>query len=273
MKKVEITRERLTELYVDKQLTMFEIAEIYNVNRTTIANRLKEYEIDSNPSQRKYKILKAIPLLKEQKELIVGSILGDASLIRSGRRINTYFKISHCEKQKEYLFWKKAILGNLVNSIAKMIDKRGNSIMYGFNTLSHHELNFYRDLFYENNKKVINKDIGLYLTPLGLATWFMDDGSKDCNNVSYRLSTDGFSKEDNYNLKFILKSNFDLNVKVCEYEKHQKKYYYLSINKRNSAIMTDIISPYIVDCMKYKLVTVPQRLHAKLPQGGDDDIV
>lgn len=253
MKRINIPKEKLIDLYIEKHMTMFEIAEIYNVDRTTISNKLKKYGIDSDPSQRKYRLLKATPLNKEQKELIVGSTLGDGSIVMNGRRVNSYFKIAHCERQKEYLMWKKIVLGNFVNNIRKLVDKRGNSVMYGFNTLSHHELNFYRKLFYENNKKIIKHDLGLHLTPLGLATWFMDDGSK-LNKVNYRFSTDGFTKDENYKLKHILKANFDLNIKVCEYERNQKKYYYLSLNKRNAVNMTEIIRPYIVDCMKYKLI-------------------
>ena len=204
MKKIDIPREELVELYVDKKLTMFEIAEIYKVDRTTISNKLKEFQIDSDPSQRKYRILKEVPLTKEQKEFIIGSVLGDASVILSGRKITPYFKVAHCEKQKDYLIWKKQILGNLVNTINKQIDKRGNSTMYQFNTISHKELNFFRKLFYNNNKKIIKEELGLYVTPLALAVWFMDDGTL-CNKCNYRLSTDGFTKEENLILANILK--------------------------------------------------------------------
>lgn len=262
MQKVDIPKGRLVELYCEKYLTTFEIAEIFKVDRTTISNRLKEFGINSNIGQRKYRIIKATPLNKEQKEMIVGSVLGDGSVIISGRKKNAYFKVAHCEKQKDYLMWKKEILGGLVNVVNKQEDKRGNSVMYQFGTLSHHELNFYRNLFYENNRKIIRDELRNYLTPLGLATWFMDDGSK-CNRCNYRLATDGFDKVDNYKLQQILKANFDLNAKVLEYIRNDKKYYYLALNKYNTVNMTKIIAPYIVNCMKYKLID-PQRLHAKL---------
>jgi hypothetical protein len=253
MKKAEISKEKLIELYVQKNMTTFEIGEIYGVNRSTISNYLKIFGIDTNPSQRKYKILKETPLTQEQKDLIVGSTLGDGSIILSGRKITPYFKIAHCEKQKDYLYWKKEILGNLVNNVSKNIDKRGNSIMYGFHTISHKDLNPIRKMFYENNKKVITENIIDYISPLGLAAWFMDDGSKTRSN-NYRLSTDGFSEAENYILKEMLEKKFGVLVKVCEYTRHDKKFYYLSINKENSIKMTQEIKPYVVDCMKYKLI-------------------
>lgn len=249
-----IPKEKLIELYVEKKMTTFEIAEIYNVDRSTISNKLHQYQIDIDPTQRKYKILKAIPLTKEQKEFIVGCTLGDGSVICSGRRVNSYFKVSHCEKQKDYLLWKKVILGNLVNNITRYEDKRKNSVMYSFHTITHHEMNFFQKLFYENNKKVVRNDIGLHLTSLGLAVWFMDNGTLMHNQVNYRFSTDGFTRDENHMLSNIMKANFDLNVKVCEYERQNKKYYYLSLNKRNAMNMTEIILPHMVDCMKYKIM-------------------
>jgi len=257
MKKIDIPKDKLIELYCEKHLTMFEIAEIYNVDRTTISNKLKQFNIDSDPSQRKYRIIRGIPFTKTQKEFIVGCTLGDGSVICSGRRINSYFKVDHCEKQKEYLMWKKELLGNFTNTINTYVDKRGNSTMLGFHTIAHTELNFYRKLFYENNKKVIRDELGLHLSPLGLAVWFMDDGSLN-STCNYRFHTQGFTEKDNIKLQNILKANFDLNVKVCEYERNNTKYYYLSLNKRNATNMTEIIKPYVVDCMKYKLIDIGQ---------------
>jgi len=232
---------------------MFEIAELYNVDRTTISNKLKKFQIDSDPTQRKYRLLKATPLTKRQREIIVGSTIGEGSIVCSGRRKNSYFKVSHCEQQKDYLLWKKQELGNFTNTVNKVEDKRGNSVMFGFQTLAHQELNFFRKLFYDNNKKVIKDELGLYLTPLGLAVWFMDDGSKNgtCNQ---KFSTDGFSREDNERLAIILKANFDINVKVLEYERNDQKYYYLFLNKRNAINMTEIIKPHMIESMHYKLV-------------------
>lgn len=253
MKYIPISKEKLEELYVDKKMTTFEIAEVYNVDKQIICNKLEEFQIDINPSQRKYAIIKKIPLSKEQKEFIIGSTLGDGSVILSGRRTNAYFKVSHCEKQKDYLLWKKMILGNLTNVVNKYEDTKSNSITYGIHTVAHHEMNFFRKLFYDNNKKVVRPEVGLHLSPFGLAVWFMDDGNK-YSDVTYRLSTDAFTQDENHLLRDIIKANFDLNVKVCEYEKNNKKYYYISINKRNSFLMTEIISPYVAGCMRYKLI-------------------
>lgn len=261
MKRTDIQKESIIELYIDKQLTMDEIAKIYNVNRTTISNRLKEYHINSNPNQRKNSHIKQVQLNQIQRSLVIGSVLGDASIILSQRRVTPYFKVAHCEKQKDYLLWKSDILKPFVNNVAKTIDKRGNSIMYSFNTVSHKELKFYHEIFYTNGIKTINKELINYLDALGLAVWFMDDGSK-LNNCNFRISTDGFSEDENMILADILKSNFNLTAKVNRYQRNDKYFYYLSLDKDNAIKMNELISPFFVNCMKYKLID-PQRLHAK----------
>jgi hypothetical protein len=253
MKKYNITKEELIDLYINKQLTTLEIGNIFKVDRTTISNKLKSFNILTNSAQRKYKKLKDTPLTFEQKSLIFGSTLGDGSIILSQRRKNAYFKVDHCEKQKDYLFWKRSVLGSLVNTIRKNIDKRQNSIMYSFNTISHKDLNLLRDLLYKDNIKVIKPEIETYLNDLSLAIWFMDDGTKSGKN-NYRIATDCFSEEENYILTNILYQKFNIKPTVCKYTRNEKQYYYLHINKFYSSIMTDIIKPYIVECLKYKII-------------------
>jgi len=92
------------------------------------------------------------------------------------------------------------------------------------------------------------------------------------SNISLKISTDSFTKEENDYLQWILKCNFNIRSKVCEYTRNNKKYYYMSLNKENSLKMTEIIAPYSQDSMKYKLITAPQRLNAELPEKEDDTV-
>jgi len=252
MKKKDLDENLLRQLYIDKKLTAYEIAEVLQVNRTTVVRYLKKYNIDINPKQRKYEIIKKIAFTQEQRDFLIGTLLGDGCVHQKGK--SYYLYISHCEKQKDLVLWKKAILGNLVNVVNKIIDKRGNSIMYSFATVVHNNFNFFYKLFYENNKKVIKENLINYLTPLSLAVWIMDDGSLN-KNVNLRFHTEGFSETEQKILQNILKIKFDIKSKICKFNRNNKEYYYLSLNKENTVKISKLVEKYFVQCMKYKLYT------------------
>ena len=140
-KRFKVDRNTLFDLYVTKRKTTYEIAEIFGVYRSTISDHLKKHGIAVNPKQRKFEIIKKVPFTKEQKEMIIGTMLGDGCIATHGTKTKSYsLYIGHCEKQKDLVMWKKGVLGNFVNVIHRRVDKRGNSIMWCFTTITHHEL-------------------------------------------------------------------------------------------------------------------------------------
>ena len=247
------------------------------MDKKTVLRYLRKYGIAVNPKQRKYELLKKVPLTKEQIEMIVGTLLGDGCIAPHGRKNKSYrLLIGHCEKQKDLVLYKKAILGNLVNQIRIQEDKRKNSIMYNFTTITHHELKKYYDLFYDNGKKIIKDELINYLTPRSLAFWIMDDGSsgKNQNKVTLRLHTESFTEQENIKLQTILKIGFDIKSKVCKFNRNNKEYCYLSINKENTLKLSKLTESYFIDCMKYKIYTDPQRLECQsLDNNQVDDTV
>jgi recombination protein RecA len=248
------SRNELIKLYVDRRLTTYEIAEIYQVSRKTINRWFYILNIDANPKQRKYELIKKVPLTKEQKEMVVGTLLGDGFVGEHGRKNKSCrLQIGHCEKQKSLVLHKKAILGNLVNSINKKEDKRKNSVMYSFVTVVHNDFRFFRHLFYENNKKVIRQELSNYVTERSLAYWIMDDGTLN-NRCNIRLSTDSFSYKEQLILQSMLKSKFNVRSKIAKYNRNQKEYYYISINKRNSQLLSNLVRQYILKDFMYKIL-------------------
>jgi ubiquinol-cytochrome c reductase cytochrome b subunit len=67
-------------------------------------------------------------------------------------------------------------------------------------------------MWYEKDIKRVPSDIGIYLTPLALAVWIMDDGSKLGKGV--KLSTNSFSYSECQFLVKILYDNFKLKANV-----------------------------------------------------------
>ena len=125
-------------------------------------------------------------LSQMQISVIIGSLLGDGYLrIISGRR-NAFLEINHSIKQKDYVDWKYTVLKNITVSAPKerIIDKTRTA--YRFYTRQLPELTQLHKKFYRDGKKIVPDD--LFLTPLSLAVWFMDDGSK-CRTSDVYLNT------------------------------------------------------------------------------------
>lgn len=252
----EITKEELEYYYSQHLMTTSQIGKMYGVDRRTIGKWLNHYKILIRSNQRKFYHLKAIPFTKNQKDFIVGTLLGDGHLAGLGKYKNSKrLTMTHCEKQLNYLLWKKEIMGNFVNNISCFNDEKRNSITWRWASITHSEFNFYHKIFYNNTKKIIKNELAQYLTPFGMAIWIMDDGWKN-GETNIRISSEGFSKQENETLKNIIKYNFDINCKVAEYSKNEKKYYYLSFNKRNSILLTKLIKNYFHPSMNYKLINL-----------------
>jgi hypothetical protein len=67
-------------------------------------------------------------------------------------------------------------------------------------------------MFYKGNKKIVPQSIGEYLTPLALAIWFMDDGSKLVKGA--KIAINCFSHKEIEYLCEILKNKYNLNTSI-----------------------------------------------------------
>lgn len=226
-------------------LTLKQIGDVYNVGKKAINSWFKKYNISKiSNAERKYFHLRQIPLTQVQREFIIGTLLGDGSLVNTGK-----FKrltMGHSVKQLEYLLWKKEILGELVRRIYKQVQISRNSIIMHCATIGHQDFDFFYNLFY-NVKKVIKPELETYLTPFGMAVWYMDDGS--AKEYCVKLCTEGFSKEENTILQYIIFKKFNIRCKIYSYS----GYYYLAFNKKNSILLCSLIKKYVIKSMQYKL--------------------
>jgi Ni,Fe-hydrogenase I cytochrome b subunit len=59
---------------------------------------------------------------KRQKEILIGTILGDGYLQKTGKR-NARLKLEHSERQRDYLWWKYEQLRNLMQDKPKRIER------------------------------------------------------------------------------------------------------------------------------------------------------
>lgn len=182
-------------------------------------------------------------LTTDQLSIVIGSLLGDGYM---SCKTHAYLKIGHSFKQKDYVDWKYSFLSSLVLTKPKAYRGNNNRIGYRFTTRSLPILTPLYQSFYGNNQRKTIPD-SLFLSPLALAVWYMDDGAK--NRKGAYLNTQQFSYGEQVRLLAMLKQEFGLegNLNI------DKKYFRIRLFQASAQELKRIIIRYVPDCMKYKL--------------------
>jgi hypothetical protein len=180
-------------------------------------------------------------LSENQQSLIVGSLLGDGYM---RCKTNAHLQMTHSIHQKEYVNWKYLQLRKFVITPPKSYKGNGSRVGYRFFTRSLPTFTPFYHRFYKNRRKLIPKD--LYITPLTLAVWYMDDGSKS-RNACY-LNTQQFTQEDQKFLISVLQRDFNLSPNLNK----DKQYTRLRFTIADSQRLAEIIRPHVITSMQYK---------------------
>lgn len=227
--------------------TYEEIALVIGVTRSSIGRFCRKY---FGPLQDRGKSTRqSIPLTSRQKEILFGSLLGDLCLTK---HIKNYRGVlNHSIKQLDYAQFIYKELNNISGKF-RFIKVKASGKIYDectFNIRPNLELEFLYKNFYENfsKKKDIPFDLSL-LTPLAIAIWFMDDGFLLNNGHSKSLgfSTCNFSLEGLLRLQRHLKDVYNIDTII-------RKNFYLIVKKQSAITLKNLIQPYIINSMKYKI--------------------
>jgi len=177
----------------------------------------------------------------DQLSVIIGSVLGDGSVGKSGR-----VRLQHCSMQSEYLDWKAKILGGNKSRHDKWSGYRWKHDGFRDNFAVTSQTSRIRDICYINNQKKITNDIVEMADIKTVAIWYMDDGSISRKRAVFH--TEGFDKESVINCQKIL-AKFDINSKIA---KSKTKYHIIQLNVENTKKMMGLISKYRCSSMNYK---------------------
>lgn len=192
---------------------------------------------------------------KIQKAVMIGSILGDGFLQKTGKK-NARLRLEHSLKQKDYLLWKSQILSNFFQKKPDILErtnpKFGKTYQYIRNqSYSGLELGKFHKLFYVDSKKVIPNKISKFLNdPLSLAVWFMDDGYYYPRDKIAYIYMPKYNQESINNLLNALNLNYGL---TPELKIKKRGEYVLIFTVKDTAKLMQIIRPYIIEPMSYKL--------------------
>jgi len=199
---------------------------------------------------------------EELRSVIIAMVMGDGCLSCRKGRSEAFFQMSHCEAQYEYMLWKKKFLDKITSSsIHKTKRELNGKIFYGYHlgTRQHPMLTKLRKRMYYNGRKVLDEYIVKKLNPLSLAILFMDNGTHGFNpngkDVTFYLSTEAYDYANQLLLKKSLKLKFDLdwNINKAGKTKLGNYKYRLRLRNKHNDRFVEIIKPYIVPCMRYKL--------------------
>lgn len=189
-----------------------------------------------------------------QQNIILGLLLGDGHLEKNGRyaRLRIDQRLNHAD----YVNWLHSELFNLTPNKPRIInerDKRTKKIYsrLHFSTYSLPDFDKWRNIFYENRKKIITPNIADMLkSKISLAIWFMDDGYKRNDCAAIRLNTDAFS----YNEQIFLIQCLEKNFKIKSHLHKKGRWFNIYVPKEQAVKFCRLVKPYILPSFRYKLL-------------------
>jgi hypothetical protein len=183
----------------------------------------------------------------EQKEMILGTTLGDGCLLLNSNG-NAHLQVAHSVKQRDYLDYKHALLIPFASRITmhRRLDTRYNRIyeMHRFYTACHPWLTELRLMLYPGGVKHLPSNLAELLTPRVLAFWFMDDGHCSRPGNTFLLCTVCFPRDE---------VEMAAEVISCLGLKAWEKQGRITISAHSKHAFVDLIGGFVPPSMRYKL--------------------
>lgn len=272
MKRKKFKKEELKDL-LDKHKSVGKVAAHLSIPYSTAYAWYKKYDIKLLPScMTIYDELRSVSFSDVHRSVLLGSILGDGSLLKNRRSKNARLQIGHCTKQLGYLKWKKGLLDPFVNKIT-LAERPGPKVINGvqswssgyyfINTIAHPNITDYYNKYYHKGKKRVIDDVIPELNWLSLAIWLADDGSfslhgKNKTALRGSIATCSFFKEELEILMEALSRFFTGSMSIDSYNNTIRLGKTSDIND-----LLDKITNILPENIHYKFV--PQRLMRKAP--------
>lgn len=180
-----------------------------------------------------------------QRQMMLGSLLGDGYI--NDKR----YRCSHSIKQSSLIELKTNILSSLVSSSYQAVGGYGTQ-MIGIQTGRSPATNDLYDLCTVGGKKEVTHRWLSQLTPIGLAFWYMDDGSISLSKQQKGYATfhtEGYTREEVETISAFLYRWFGLHNSIIEY----RGYYRIALTTKSTDLLFSMIFPYIIPDLQYKL--------------------
>ena len=200
--------------------------------------------------------------MNNEKALLLGMLLGDGCLKTKKHKESTYYEyvLCHSTKQQAYLEYKLDLFHKIVGgkrpNLSYENSKLGSSCRF---SRCHKDFRFLHRLLYsKDNKKFITRQVLDCLNEQSLALWYMDDGGVkpsfrvDGSISSCQMVLSTYCSEEQAGIIINwFREKYGILVRKLFHKKSQS--YYLSFNTTEGRKFDELISPFIIPSMEYKL--------------------
>jgi hypothetical protein len=188
-------------------------------------------------------------LTERQREVLIGTLLGDGCLAKHGRFPRLHVK--HKSAHRALAELKYEVFRDLTSMALHEFDQKLAKKLYPcvqFATRTSAALSEWHARFYQSGKKIVPKDIASLLTPLALAVWLMDDGASDYAGVTFQ--THSFRDSEVEVLVAALESEFELTAN----SRRNRGGRIIYVQNRSLNRLREIVAPHLLPEFDYKLV-------------------
>ncbi len=191
---------------------------------------------------------------KINRGILVGMALGDGHI--KANKSNARLTFIHCIAQKDYLNYKINLLHSVFGGKKPKITEFNNNGYLGVRSgKSNRYFKILHNWLYLKNKKTFSLKILNFLTPHGIAIWWMDDGSLYMKKRDGKIhAREGIlSTYESLEVNKLISKWFSDNYDIQFIPVKSKGSYRLRINTTNLKLFIPIIKPYIIPSMHYKI--------------------
>ncbi len=186
------------------------------------------------------------------QEILVGSLLGDGHLETANQgKTYRFIVVQSSKKQAYFQFLYDQFRPFITTPIYTRVypTQGGQSSTLRFATQYSSVFSPYGQMFYREKTKHVPLCIEQILTPLGLAIWYMDDGSvKSSQSKGVYFNTQSFSVSDVDRLCDVLQAKFQIQA----WKRPDSGSYRIYVSGKSYERLGELITPYFTDDMWYK---------------------
>lgn len=199
---------------------------------------------------------------KELRGTILGTMIGDAYVGFNKERTSARLDIYHKNVFIDYIEEKKRIIEQVGGAVVKISEKNDSRLLESGDTRKGLRLQTNFHPYFAKLGAMKSEEKFWLLSPRGLAWFWMDDGSlwwkeKKGFAMCY-FAMDSYDDYDVFSFCDFLKSKNVIGLPKKYMGRGGKFYNRVSLSKENFLIFREIIRPYIVPTMFYKLLSAKE---------------